>query len=149
MLKNIFLIIISLMLFLGCSVDSIYHFYSPNKDRCITVITNKDIRYIINGYHNSVPDSNFVKLDLKRVDRGAGDQIVGRWNKDSLYWITVMDHVTVLENKLDSDKFKFLSHFPVDSRGIPTLIDYAGKDCFSISLEYQNLNRIEGSIIKD
>jgi len=146
MIKNrILIIIISLFLF-GCSGNSIHHFYSPSKDQSITVITNEDIRYIISGIHNSVPKSNFVKLDLKKVDRGAGDQIVGCWNRENLNWIIVMDDVTVLENKLEPKRYKFLNQFPVDNRGIPTLVEYLKKDCFSISLEYRNLNRIEGAI---
>jgi hypothetical protein len=57
-----------------------------------------------------------------------------------------MDEVRVIENKLDSDKFKFLSNFPVDSTGTPTVAGYRGKNCFSISLDYRNLTRIEGAL---
>ena len=139
----IFLIVITS--FIGCN-SSTYHFYSPNNKQSITVITNGDVRYIINGYCNSVPEADFVKLDLKKVDRGAGDQIVGCWDKDNLDWIIAMDHVSILENRLDYHKYKFLNEFPVDNRGVPTLEDYIKKDCFSISLEYRNLNRIDGAI---
>lgn len=135
--------IVSLFLF-GCSGNSIHHFYSPNKDQSFTVIADKDVRYSINGYYNSVPESNFVKLDLK--DHGAGDQIVGRWNRDNFHWVMMMDDVTILENKLELKRFKFLNQFPVDNHGIPTFEDYIKKDCFSIYLEYRNLNRIEGPI---
>lgn len=149
MMKNRFLLIIVSLFLFGCSGNSILHFYSPDKKQSITVITNKDVRYIINGYYNSVPESNFVKLDLKKVDRGAGDQIVGCWNRDDFNWIIVMDNVTILENKLDFKRFKFLNKFPVDNIGIPTLESYIKKNCFSISIEYRNLNRIEGAIRTD
>ncbi len=147
MIRNRFLIIMVALFFVSCSGDSPYYFYSPDKSQCFTIKTNKHIRYIINGYHKSIPKTNFVKLDLSKVDRGAGDQIVGRWNRNGFNWVIVMDKVVVLENTLDSSKFQFLSQFPLDDQGIPTLKDYICKDCFSISLEYGNLTRIEGSLV--
>jgi hypothetical protein len=148
-MKNTVLFIIVTLFFFSCSGDSTYHFYSPNKGQCFTIKTNNDTRYIIEGYHSSVPKSNYVKLDISKVDRVAGDQIVGCWNRDRLEWTIAMDKITVLENTLDSSRFKFLNHFPVDSQGIPTLKDYIGEDCFSISLEYRDFTRVEGSIKSD
>ena len=145
MIKNLFLIVITTLFFFSCS-DSTHYFYSPDKSKCFTIKTNNNTRYIIDGYHRSVPESNYVKLDLSQVDRGAGDQIVGCWNRGRFNWIIVMDNVTILKNTLDSSKFRFIDHFPVDSSDIPTLKDYIGKDCFSISLEYSALNRVNGSI---
>ncbi|TKC12374.1 hypothetical protein FA048_01785 [Pedobacter polaris] len=143
---------ISMLLFIGCFVlvscnKRVDHFYSPDKKQCISIITEGNIRYIMDGRHNSVPKSDFVKIDLSKIDRHVADEIVGCWSRDKLKWIVIMDNVTILENKLDQNKFSFVEKFPIDSKGIPTLIDYNGKaNCFNISYEYRTLIRINGSI---
>lgn len=133
--------------FLGCT-SSTYHIYSPNRDQCITLITHNDTRYIISGKYNSVPDSNFVKIDISKIDRSVGDQIIGCWKRNKFKWIVMMDGVTILENKLDTNKFLFQKNFPVDRDGIPNVLDYDHKmkNCFSLDFEYYNLRRIEGDV---
>jgi hypothetical protein len=131
--------------FLGCT-KSTYHIYSPNKDQCITFITHNDTRYIVAGKYNSVPESNFVKIDISKVDRNAGDQIIGCWKRNKLEWTVMMNGVTILENKLDTNKFLFQKNFPVDRYGSPNVLDYdrRKKNCFSLDFEYYKLRRIEG-----
>lgn len=142
-------ILIVITCFLGCT-SSTYHIYSPNKDQCITFITHNDTRYIIAGKYNSVPESNFVKIDISNVDRNVGDQIIGCWKRNKSEWTVMMNGVTILENKLDTNKFLFKKDFPVDSSGIPNVLDYdhRRKSCFSLDFEYYNLRRIEGDVTR-
>ncbi|NQX41269.1 hypothetical protein SAMN05421820_107192 [Pedobacter steynii] len=144
MLK-ISLLIVCVCLF-SCT-SSTYHFYSPEKDQCISVITENNIRYIIDGEYNKVPKSNFVKIDLSKIDRNVGDEIIGCWKRDNLHWIIMMDNVVVLENKLDTNKFLFKKDFPVED-GIPNLKSYdrRKKNCFSLGFEYSTLKRMNGDI---
>jgi len=132
----------------GCDNKSVYHFYSPSKEQSISVITNDSIRYIINGYYTSIPKSNYVKINLSKIDRSVGDVIAGCWNKENLKWIIMMDNVIVLDNKLDTTKFLFKNNFPRDAFDIPTLKGYDSKikNCFTISFDHRELTYINGSI---
>lgn len=78
-LKTLFVFLVGLTLLMGCNTAKTLHFYSPSKDQCISIIIDENIRYIINGYHNSVPDNDFVKIDISKIDRDFGDEIVGCW----------------------------------------------------------------------
>lgn len=144
------ILIIGLILILGCKKQN-HHFYSPDRTKCFSILTEGDIRYFIDGEHDNVPDSNYVKISLSEIDRHVADQTVGCWGRDGFEWILVMDNVVVLENKLDIKKFSFKNKFPRDSSGFPTLKDYNSgiPKCFSISYEYAQLINVEGSIIKE
>ena len=144
---NRFISLAIFILFIGCKNNTGY-FYSPDKTHCISIIADKDIRYIIAGKQSVLPDSNFVKIDVKHVDKEVGDQIVGCWNRNNLEWIILMDNVKILENRLDTNRFVFLASFPKDQSGIPTLDGYDRKtvNCFSIGFEYGKMVHLEGSI---
>jgi len=136
-----------LMVMVGCSRGR-YHLYSPDKNQSITIITNGNIRYIVNGITNKIPEKNYVKIELKSIDRNVGDELAGCWNKDGYNWVIMMDNVKILENKLDTTKYLFKDRFPLNSSGIPTLIEYDRKKagCFSLGFEYEKMRRLEGSI---
>ncbi len=131
----------------GCS-RSIEHFYYPDRSQCITVITENQFRYIIAGCFSSVPKSDFVKINLQKIDRQVADEIVGCWDRNNLEWVIMMNNVSIIENKLDKSKFAFKPDFPLDSVGISTLIDYDRNtfNCFSISFEYNKVLSLSGSI---
>lgn len=132
----------------SCKDEQTYHFYSPGIDKSITVINGKGYRYIIAGKYDYIPDTNYVKVDLGKIDKGLGDEIAGCWNGNGLDWSIVMNGVTILENKLDKNSFKFEDNFSKDEMGIPTLIDFNRKQsgCFSISFEYGKLRTMSGAI---
>ena len=146
--KKICLVLLSSILLLSCNRTSTFHFYSPKKDQCISIIIDKNIRYIINGYHNNLPENNFVKIDISKVDRNVGDEVVGCWDKNNLKWIIMMNNVIIIDNKLDTTQYMFEKNFPVDSLNIPTVKDYdrSIEGCFSIGFIYNKLDRISGSI---
>lgn len=141
----LFFIIIS---FFACSRHD-DHFSSPDGKNNISIWTNGNIRYIANGIHNRIPDSGYVKINISKVDREVGDQVVGCWNKDGLEWVVLMDNVEIIENRLDKNKHMFLDNFPKDTTyNVPTLKGYNGVDCFSLSYSYGQIERIEGAIIR-
>lgn len=147
-MKHIIIALIFALCLVGCTTGT-YRFISPNGENEITIKTDGDIRYIINGLHREVPDSGYVKIDLSSVDRGAGDQIVGCWDTDGFEWVIRMHNVMVLENRLDTSRHLFLDHFPMEGpHNIPTLKGYTDSNCFSISFDYRFLGRVEGAVIK-
>ncbi|RZK53476.1 MAG: hypothetical protein EOO87_12840 [Pedobacter sp.] len=145
--KKYFYFLIFIVIGYGCN-KSAKHFYSADKSKCITIITKGDIRYVINGYFDAVPDSNYVKISLDKIDRETGDQIVGCWNRENLQWIILMDKAVIIENKLDPKRFVFKENFPMKDFGIPTLENYHTglPNCFSLSFEYRDVLSVEGDI---
>jgi hypothetical protein len=135
-------------MFSGCTNQKIYHFYSPKNDKGFTVINEKNYRYIIDGYHNDIPNTNYVKVNLDKIDLELGDEIAGCWDKDNLKWSIVMNNVTIMENRLDKNKFRFKCNFPRDKTNIPTLIEFDRRKmgCFSISFDYGKLRTVSGTI---
>ena len=141
---KISIIILSLNLINSCirgpdSVRIIDHFvlYPKDKSQAITIITKGEIRYIINGSRNYLPDTNYIKIDISQIDP-IGDEIGVCWNKDKYLWELVNHKSRIIENKLDSSLFRFNTSWEVDDRGIPNSAKYhkdlcgtTGTDSFS------------------
>ena len=135
---------IILVTFLSCTKHHDY-IYSPDKKQCITIISDKRVRYIINGKHSSIPDSNYVKLDINNGQ--VGDDVVGCWNNGQYDWKLINDGAKIIENKLDTLRFKFGIKFPTNNKGIPTIIDFTGENCFEFGFEYNIINKHKRGII--
>lgn len=144
---NILSVIILFILFTSCNKHTNY-IYSPDKKQCLTIITNVDTRYIINGKHSSIPTKDYIKYSLDSIDTEVGDEIVGHWKNDKYEWEIATDRAIILENKLDTLKFKFVKNFPVDERGIPTIIQYTDNNSFDIGFEHGKIINYKGAIIE-
>lgn len=113
------------------------HFVLSPKDRTqsITIITEGETRFIIDGEHNAVPEGNFVKLDISNIDP-IGDEIGVCWNKGKYEWEVVNHGSRILENKLDTTRFRFNNSWETDKRGIPNATKYHQEMCGSTGTEY-------------
>ena len=130
-----FTAIIIFMTFTSCNYHKNY-VYSPDKNQCITIISNKNIRYIIVGNHSSVPDTNYIKLDISKRYSFA-DNIIGTWKNKKYQWQIINDESIIIENKLDTLKYKFIEVLPKDSLGIPsTTIFRREKGFFYLGFDY-------------
>ena len=135
---NTGLICLSLLITGMISCDSKNdHFVLSPKDRTqsITVITEGDTRFIIDGEHNSLPEENFVKLDISKIDP-VGDEIGVCWNKEKYEWEVVNHGARIIENKLDSTRFNFKTSWEIDERGIPNAAKYHQEMCGSTGTDY-------------
>jgi hypothetical protein len=149
------------MLFLFGCTETIY-LYPPDKSQCITVITenwtdlrdlidgkpNRSIRarYIIAGKHHTVPEKNFVKLDIDSGDRYRAALYVC-WNSEHYEWEVVVHNAEVVESTLDTTKFNFSAALPRDVRGIPTAIKFTKEGCDVYSFELKQLIPEEGGTV--
>ena len=119
----------------SCNIKNRINFrlYSADKKQCVTVITKGEIRYIINGNHNSIPESNYVKIDKSGIDP-IGDEIGICWKNENYEWEIVNHQSIILQNKLDTLKFKFNTSWEKDDRGIPNAKKYTGINCGRIGI---------------
>lgn len=144
---NIIVSIFALITLFGCSSKNRIYVYSPNKKQCITIITENKIRYIIEGKHRKVPDTNYVKVDLSQVDKIA-DGIAGCWENNGYKWFVINDQTKILENKLDTTKYNFSTDFPKNEQGIPTLENFIGDGCYNFDFEVLSIVPKNGAIIE-
>lgn len=132
---------IGLTLFLinSCNIPNRTDFriYSADKKQCVTIITKGEIRYIINGKHSLIPKTNFVKIDISQIDP-MGDEIGVCWKNKNYEWEIVNHSSKVIENKLDTLKFKFNTSWENDDGGIPNSNKYHKANCGAIGLMYMN-----------
>ena len=143
-MRNI-LIIISLLIF--CSCQNKYTLESLDETQHLTIINKKETRYIIPKMVTSIPDSGYIKVTYKNQE--MGDQMIGCWNKEGKKWVIRLDGVEVIENKLDTNLYRFYDLFPVETSGIfsnPTTKGYNGRGCFSLDFEFGDLKRVDGDI---
>ena len=140
-------ILVCLALFTSCTKHHDY-IYSPDKKQCITIISDNNIRYIINGKHSSVPDTNYVKFDIsKRLS--FADNIVGCWKNKKYYWQIINDESTIIENRLDTVKYKFIEKLPKDSEGIPSSTVFRDeKGFFYLGFDYGKIYDVYGAIVE-
>jgi hypothetical protein len=137
-MKNIFfgLIILSI---LSCE-QKVHHFYSPDRKNCFTlIIEDIDNRVVIDGYHNDIPENNFIRFNLKEIDPIANG-FSGYWNDGKYNWSLVLFNETIItENKLDTTKFKIYINYKEDEKFNPILkgLKAKQKDFFNIGTEYR------------
>jgi len=110
-----------------------FRIYSADKKQCVTIVTNGSTRYIINGKSNSIPKTDFVKLDVSGIDK-LGDGIGICWKNEKYEWQISNDKSVILENKLDTTKYKFKTSWEKDERGIPNTKKYLKPNCGTLDL---------------
>lgn len=130
-------LIILIIALSGCNRERFY-ICAKDKNQCITVITykNKKIRYIINGKHYTIPDKNYVKLDISRIDK-IGDEILGYWNPHG--WVLYNHKSIVLEKNIDTVKYKFKNSLPLKEYDVPTVKPILEQDYFRVGLSYYKI----------
>lgn len=150
-----------LTLFLFGCTETIY-FYPPDRSQCITVITenwtrlrdiidgkpNRSIRarYIIAGKHHTVPEENFVKLDVQYGDDYRADLYIC-WKNGQHEWEVVVHNADVVESTLDTTRFSFSTALPKDDRGFSTVRKFRKKGCTVFSFYTKEFSPDEGEAI--
>ena len=111
------------------------HVYSPDRSQCFTIIHYPEFRYIVAGDIESLPDTNYVKLDIRNVIPNE-EELAGCWKNSDYDWSITIDGAKIIENKLDPAKFRFSNKLPLDSLNLPSLKSYSkGKDCYHFGFE--------------
>lgn len=130
----------------GCNTTKVLYIYSPDKTQCITVFNNDSLRYIVNGKHKKIPDSEYIKLDMQNIDQ-LGDQLYICW-KEKYLWDVTINKSEVLEQKLDTSKFHFNTRLPLDEHGIPTEKRFRGEHCAIFDFYSMKLSPDKGAIVE-
>ena len=126
--NTIILIVFFTILFVGCKNKSTIYFYSLDRSQCITVISEYDYRYVIDGKHDQLPDTNYIKLRVQ-YRNSMFDNLFMCWNNEKYEWDVVNQYSKILESKLDTFRFNFNTELPKDERGIPTTLKFSDKRC--------------------
>lgn len=114
-----------------------FKIYSADKKQCVSVITDGETRYFINGKCNSIPKTNYVKVDISHIDP-IGDEIGVCWKNDQYDWQVVNHSSKVVENRLDTLKYKFKTSWETDETGILNAKKYRKNNCGTIGLTMMN-----------
>lgn len=101
---------------------------SPDGKQRITIITKGNERFIMNGNHSKIMDSLYAKVDISNVDR-LGDEIGICWDDNGKGWQLISLYSTVVENRLDTTKYKVRGGIVLDKRGSPTVKNYFNRGC--------------------
>lgn len=139
--------LISIIAFSGCNRER-FLICSKDTNQCITVITFKDTetRFVIDGRHYQVPaDGNYVKLNISNIDK-TGDEIIGFWNSQPKGWVLYNHRSIILENNLDTIKYKFKNSLPLKKFDVPTVEPIIYQDYFRVGLNYYKIVFSSGNI---
>lgn len=134
------IVFFAIFIFVSCNKNRNY-VYSMDKKQCITVITENNIRYIIEGKHTTIPKNNYVKYSLESIDLECGDQLVGCWKNKDYDWNIINDNAVILENKLDTLRFKFSSKHSKDRKSEDI-------NCFGIDFINKEIKHHKGIILQ-
>ncbi len=132
-MRNILLIV---LVFYSCNQEknkNIIIIESPLKDQAITIISEGNTRYIINGKHKNIPDSNYAILDISKVSL-IGDEIGICWNVDGYKWKLVSAYSRFIKSNLDTSLYYLQKELITDKHGSPTFKEYLDKSCVRISI---------------
>ena len=136
------------MLFVDKTNRSNFKIYSSDKTQCVTIITKSETRYIINGKHDFIPETNFIKIDISDIDP-IGDEIGVCWKKNKYEWEIVNHQAKVIENRLDTTKFKFNTNWENDERGIPNCLKYHQTNCGTLGISGMKIYKNKGMILEN
>lgn len=128
--------VLVLAILLSCERRELVHIYSPDRDQCLTVITfGNHTQYLMEGETLKVPDSNFIKLDIREKDLVVDNSINICWEEYSAYnWDVVISSSMILEMNIDTNKFRFRTDLPLKDNLIPTEKKFRNKNCATIDL---------------
>ena len=141
-MKPIYFLLLVLLPF-GCknkSRNELIYIYPKNKTEVITILSNynKNERIIAVGKHTSIPEDNFVKLDISKIT-DLEDEIGVCWQEEGS-WKLVNDKAKVLKNELNKKKYEFLDSWEENDDGIPNAKYYRKDGCFTFgTLNYGSL----------
>lgn len=145
---KIIIMLLGLLSFLtGCGRKEKIYLYAPDKKQCITVFNRGNIRYIVDGEHKKIPNTNYIKLDISKVP-SLGDGIWICWEHSEYKWDVVVDKSIILELKIDTSKYRFNTKLPVDERGIPTEIIFRADNCAIFDFYSMSLSPDKGAIFE-
>ena len=130
----------------GCNRHQVVLIYSLDRSQCISVFTQDTCRYIVNGEHESVPDSGYVKLDIRNVT--YPDCIHVCWRNADHVWEVIVDGSRIVESRLDTSQFELSTSLPRDARGIPTEIRFRQPGCAIFSYYNMRLSPNQGAIVE-
>jgi len=136
----------ALLLLIGCNRMKTIHIYTPDKTECVTIFNSDETRYIANGKHDRVPDTNFIKLDIRDIDP-LGDALHICWN-GRYKWDIVVHNSKVIESKLDTSRFNFNTTLPLDDRGILTEKEFRKKGCAVFDFYRMRLSPNKGAVVE-
>jgi|SRR5690554_1350758 len=120
--KNI-LVFFSVFFFFSCSQKEEKEKWrhieiSPlDETQIVTVITEGEKRYIMNGKYKNIPKDNYLLLDLSKVDR-LGDGFSICWNDNGYQWKIASTYAKLIENKLDTSKYSFYQPLNTEDNSI-------------------------------
>jgi hypothetical protein len=141
---------IFLIFLIACCASScennIYHLYSNDKQKCITLIKDVKYSYVIDGYFNKIPDTNYLKFDTSQVDQIVNG-IDGCWNDGNYKWsLLLRNGENIIENKLDSVQYKIYHSYKYDENFKPLIKRNCGAR-FLLIFEYGQINKVAGDLI--
>lgn len=136
-IKNKVILIAAVLLVSSCS-RYYYVFENIETKEVITIFETGYYRYIVSGKYDYIPDKDFVKLDTRNVSR-LQDYINICWNKEHHGWKILSPNAEVIENKLDTTKYKIELKLPVDSRGVPISESLGSSNCSSFNFTESTL----------
>lgn len=113
-----------------------------DSSQVLTIITEGDRRYIIDGKQDSVPTKGYLLLDLSKVDR-LGDAISVCWDESGYRWKVVSAYADVLENNLDTTKF--LYYESLGEYGEPSSEGYTEENCGGVLI--RESSRPRGNLV--
>ena len=130
---NFFIVVFLGLLFVSCLHKTKFEKWrhieiSPrDKSQVITVITEGNKRYFIEGQYDKIPNDNYLVLDLSNVDK-LGDGFSICWDDSTGYkWKLASTYAALLENKLDTSKY--LYYQPIEEHAKKLTVDYKGSNC--------------------
>ncbi|MCX6280858.1 MAG: lipoprotein [Bacteroidetes bacterium] len=145
-MKKYLLILFALIFLSGCGKTKVLHFFSPDRTQCITIFNVDQYRYLVNGMHKKLPNSEFIKLNMQNIDP-LRDQLYICW-KEKYLWDVTINNSEIIEITIDTSKFHFNRKLPLDERGIPTEKKFKSKNCAIFDFYSMKLSPNKGAIVE-
>lgn len=114
---------------------------SQDFNKCISIKDVDNVRYIY--YDNS--DSNYVKLDMTKVDYET-DAIFICWNNEYNKMEIINPNTKIQEAKIDTRLYQFFNTHELDSSGMPKILKFHQKGNIELGMKIKSIFPVNANV---
>lgn len=129
-MRRILILFSVTLLTISCKEKVLYVSSSDNQER-LTIMTNGEESFVIEGWVKKIPKEGFVKVDIRKVTE-MSDAIYICWPTKNKVGEIVIPNAVVVDDNMDQTRYEFANELPKDEHGIPRPTKFSDRNCTSI-----------------
>ena len=126
-MRNWIILFFIVLAFGACRNSKRFVLISPDGSQKITILSQGRTVYVSNGRGINEKENYVV---FKLLVPGIDESIFGCWRTSSYEWSVLLPGAEIVENKLDTSRFKVIIDLKYGEKGYPMVEKFHEENCF-------------------